>query len=92
MQELILTYDRVNRYCNYLEHHGLIKYDPANRTYSLKPKGEDVLKLSEELAEYLLPIDQMIKKYSFYIQNQYSPEYRSDNKNAGKLAIQQDVY
>jgi hypothetical protein len=87
MQELMLSYKRIIHYCSFLEHHGLISYDLTSHTYSIMPRGEEVLRLSQELAEYLLPVDQMIRKYSFYIQGQYYSECRSNNKNAGKPSM-----
>jgi predicted transcriptional regulator len=81
MQELILSYKRVGYYCDLLMRRGLIEYDLTNNTYLVTSRGSEILKLSEELAGYLEPIDQMIKKYSFYnIESHYYPEY-NDNKD-----------
>jgi predicted transcriptional regulator len=84
MQELILGYKRVNSYCDMLMCKGLIKYDPGSQRFSITPKGTEVLTLSKELAGYILPIEQMIKRYSFYIEGQYE-----ERKNASVLSANQ---
>jgi hypothetical protein len=48
---------------------GLIEYDLTTHTYSITPRGAEILKLSEELAGYLEPIHQMIEKYSFCVES-----------------------
>jgi predicted transcriptional regulator len=87
MQVVMLSYNRIGHYCNLLTRQGLIEYDPTNHSYIITPRGTEVLKLAEELAEYLAPIDQMIKKYSSFIQTQYYPGYRISNDAASKPAI-----
>jgi hypothetical protein len=84
MQELILGYKRVNSYCDILMRKGLIGYDPESHTFSITPKGTEVLTLSKELAVYISPIEQMIKRYSFYIEGQYEKR-----KNASVLSANQ---
>jgi predicted transcriptional regulator len=73
MQELILTYKRVGYYCDLLMRQGLIEYNLTTHTYSITPRGAEILKLSEELAGYLKPIHQMIEKYSFCIESPLLP-------------------
>jgi predicted transcriptional regulator len=91
-QELILSYKRVGYYCDLLMRRGLIEYDLTNHTYLVTSRGSEILKLSEELAGYLEPIDQMIKKYSFYIESHYYPEYNNKDKPAMRHAQQQYLY
>jgi predicted transcriptional regulator len=64
MQTLILSYKRVGHYCDLLMNKGLIEYDLANHTYFITPRGAEILRLYQELAGHLKPVDQMIKKYS----------------------------
>lgn len=80
MQEVMLSYNRIGYYCDLLMRQGLIQYCHANHTYIITPRGAQVLRLAEELAGYLEPIDRMIKKYSCYMQGaDYDPhqEYRN---------------
>ena len=87
MQEVMLSYNRIGHYCDLLTRQGLIEYDSINHSYTITPRGAEVLRLAEELAGYLAPIDQMIKKYSSYIQTQYHPEYTISNDAASKPAL-----
>lgn len=71
MQEIMLSYNRIGYYCDFLMRQGLIEYDQANRSYAIKPRGAEVARLSEELAGYLRPLDKMIKKYTSYTSSPY---------------------
>jgi predicted transcriptional regulator len=73
MQQVMLSYNRIGYYCDLLMRQGLIEYGSTNHTYVITPKGSELLRLAEELAGYLDPLDQMIKKYSCYILG--SPDY-----------------
>lgn len=77
MQTLILSYKRVSYYCDSLMQKGLIEYDLQNHTYVITPRGLEVLRLNRELAGYLEPVDQMIKKYSYNVRGSYLEEYAS---------------
>jgi predicted transcriptional regulator len=77
MQTLILSYKRVGYYCDLLMNKGLIEYDRANHTYVITPRGAEILRLHQELAGHLEPVDQMIKKYSYYMQGGDYKEYRN---------------
>ena len=92
MQQVMVSYNRIGHYCDLLTRQGLIEYEPTNHSYVITPRGTEVLRLAEELAGYLAPIDQMIKKYSSYTQaqTQYYPEYRISNDAASKPAISHD--
>lgn len=84
MQEVMLSYNRIGYYCDLLVRQGLIGYGPSNHTYAITPKGAEVLRLAEELAQYLEPLDQMIKKYGSYMQcsDNYLQEYRNSSNSA----------
>lgn len=89
MQEVMLSYNRIGYYCDLLMRQGLIEYGPTNHTYVITPRGAEVLRLAEELAGYLEPLDQMIKKYSCYMQGSaynHRQEYRN-SINLDKPAI-----
>lgn len=62
----MLSYKRIGHYCDLLTRQGLAEYDLTNHSYMISPRGAEVLRLSEELAAYLKPIEQMIEKYSSY--------------------------
>ena len=77
MQTLTLNYKRLGYYCDLLMNKGLIEYDLANHTYVITPIGAEILRLNQELAGHLEPVDQMIKKYSYYMQGGDYQEYRN---------------
>ena len=66
MQELILTYARTKKYLDILAKQGLIMYDINDHTYQLTAKGNEILKLNHQLAEYLPPVKEVIRKYSCF--------------------------
>ncbi len=67
MQELILTYARTKKYLDILTKQELIVYDMNDHTYRLTAKGNEVLKLNHQLADYLPPVKEMIRKYSCFM-------------------------
>jgi predicted transcriptional regulator len=67
MQELILTYARTKKYLDILTKQELIVYDMKNHTYRLTAKGNEVLKLNQQIADYLPPVREMIRKYSCFM-------------------------
>lgn len=69
MQNLTLSYERVENYVDMLLYEGLIQLGRDKRTLSLTSRGKSVLELSEELASLMPPIDAMIKKYSFSLRD-----------------------
>lgn len=79
MQKLNLGYERINRYCESMVSQGLIKYNISDRTFSLTGRGAQVLELSEQLGEFIMPINQLIKKYSFYFPDQQFERNKQDN-------------
>ena len=68
MQELILTYARTRKYLDILTKQGLITYNITDRTYRLSAKGNEVLKLNQQLADYLPPVSEMIRKYASFME------------------------
>ena len=87
MQEVMLSYKRIGYYCDLLMRQGLIGLGPTNHTYVITLKGAEVLRLYQELAGHLEPVDQMIKKYSYYMQGADYQEYRNSIINSDKPAI-----
>lgn len=68
MQQLILTYARTKKYLDILAKQGLIMYDINDHTYQLTAKGNEILKLNHQLAEYLPPVKESIRKYSCFME------------------------
>jgi len=68
MQELILSYARTRKYLDIPTKQGLIMYDINDRTYRLTAKGNEVLKLNQQLADYLPPVKEMIRKYAYFME------------------------
>jgi predicted transcriptional regulator len=68
MQELILTYARTKKYLDILTKQDLIMYDANDHTYRLTAKGNEVLKLNQQLADYLPPVREMIRKYACFME------------------------
>jgi predicted transcriptional regulator len=90
MQEVMLSYNRIGYYCDFLMARGLIEYDQEKRSYAIKPRGAEVARLSEELAGYLSPLDRMIKKYTSYAPSpyQYYPDHSiNSNNDEGKPSM-----
>jgi predicted transcriptional regulator len=77
MQELVLSYSRTVKYLNVLVNGGLLQFDPSTGTFGITEKGLKVLQLSDELAAYLAPVNNMINKYKDYLHanEQYVPSY-----------------
>ncbi len=89
MQEVMLSYNLIGYYCDLLTAQGLIEYDPAKRSYTITSRGAEVARLAEELAGYLRPLDQMIKKYISYTSSpyQYYPDYGINDDNGRKPSL-----
>jgi predicted transcriptional regulator len=66
MQEVMLTYERTNRYCDMMVKKGLLTYAQGSRTYSLTPKGVEVLQSSKEIFGYLDNVKSIVDKYRIY--------------------------
>ena len=67
-QELVLTYRRVNKHCEELVEKRLLEYDAVTRTYHTTPLGREMVKLTEQLADYYTPVDNMLVKYKSYLE------------------------
>ena len=86
MQELILTYARTNRYLDILMRQDLIMYDMNDRTYRLTAKGNEVLKLNQQLADYLPPVKEMIRKYACFMEVPFfDSDFIEDTKMLGSV-------
>ncbi len=86
MQEVMLSYNRIGHYCDLLMAQGLIQYNQTKRSYTITSRGIEVVKLAEELAGYLRPLDKMIKEYVSYTQipHMYYSDYGVDSNYADK--------
>ena len=62
-RELVLTYRKVNKHCEELVDKRLLEYDAVTRTYHVTPLGTEVVKLTEQLAAYYTPVNNMLAKY-----------------------------
>ena len=90
MQEVMLSYNRIGYYCDFLMRQGLIEHDQANRSYAITSRGAEVVRLAEELAGYLRPLDQMIKKYTSYAPSPYQYYLgHSINRNIDEYKLRQ---
>jgi predicted transcriptional regulator len=73
MQNVMLNYKRVNRYCYHMMESGLLSYKPEMRTFHITEKGRFVLRNCVELSRYISPIHELINKYR-YSDTYYYPE------------------
>jgi predicted transcriptional regulator len=73
MQNVMLNYKRVNKYCYHMMESGLLLYKPEMRTFHITEKGRFVLRNCVELARYISPIYELIDKYR-YGDTYYYPE------------------
>lgn len=62
----MLTYERTNRYCDMMIKKGLLTYAHESRTYSLTPRGIEVLQSSKEIFGYLNNVKNIVDKYRIY--------------------------
>lgn len=69
MQEVMLTYERTNRYCDMMVKKGLLTFAQGSRTYLLTPKGVEVLQSSKEIFGYLSNVRNIVDKYRIYDEN-----------------------
>ena len=76
MQQVMLNLPRANRYLSRLQAKELIEYDSKTRKYKITPRGREVLKLCEEVALYIAPIENLILRYRRFFYEE------GDNLNA----------
>ena len=88
MQELILTYARTKKYLDILAKQGLIIYDINDHTYQLTAKGNEILKLNHQLAAYLPPVKEMIRKYSCFMEVPFFDTDAMENTKMVRSTIQ----
>lgn len=72
MQNVMLNYKRVNRYCVQMIESGLIQRNPESHAFHITAKGRIVLQNCDELAQFMSPISELINKYRF-ADTDYSP-------------------
>jgi predicted transcriptional regulator len=69
IQQLMLSYNRINSYCERLVDESLIKYDRVTERYSITSKGFRILLPNEELASFLPEVHEVINQYRIYEQD-----------------------
>jgi predicted transcriptional regulator len=65
MQNVMLNYKRVNKYCYHMIESGLLLYKTETRTFHITEKGRFVLHNCVDLARYISPIRELINKYRY---------------------------
>jgi predicted transcriptional regulator len=63
MQNVMLNYKRVNRYCAEIIARDLICYDTQDHYFHITDKGRFVLSNCNELAQFISPINRLMNKY-----------------------------
>ena len=63
MQNVMLNYKRVNRYCAQMMARDLIYYDLKNHNFHISGKGRFVLSNCIELSQFISPINRLMNKY-----------------------------
>lgn len=66
MRDVMLTYERANRYCDMMVKKGLLIYVQGSRTYLMTPKGLEVLQSSKEIFCYLSHVKRIVDRYRVY--------------------------
>ena len=74
MRDVVLTYERANRYCDMMVKKGLLSYEES-RTYLLTPKGLEVLQSSREMLGYLSHVKKIVNRYKVYDENSIDHKY-----------------
>ena len=82
MQNVMLNYKRVNRYCAQMIARDLIRYDPKAHNFHITDKGRFVLSNCNELAQFISPINRLMNKYrlldaSSLLEDSYISQYTS---------------
>ena len=68
MQRVMLNYKRPIRYFTDMLDKQLLTYDPKMHRFHITEKGKLVLRNSRELASFITPINDMMNKYRFNIE------------------------
>ena len=63
MQNVMLNYKRVNRYCAEIIARDLVCYDTKDHYFHITDKGRFVLSNCNELAQFISPINRLMNKY-----------------------------
>lgn len=82
MQNVMLNYKRVNRYCAQMIARDLIRYDLKDHNFHITDKGRFVLSNCNELAQFISPINRLMNKYrlldaSSLLEDSYISQYTS---------------
>lgn len=75
MQNVMLNYKRVNRYCAQMMEAGMLSYARDSPTFHITDKGRIMLRDCKELAVFISPINNLIQKYRFVDSNIYEDLY-----------------
>ena len=86
MQNVVLNYKRVNRYCYHMVELGLLLYKPELRTFHITEKGRFVLHYCVELARYISPIHELINKYRYGDTYYYQEDFQIDQATSSHLS------
>jgi predicted transcriptional regulator len=90
MQNLMLNYKRMNRYCYQMMKSGLLLYNPEMHTFHITEKGKVVLRNCLELARYISPINELINKYRYIAGTYYYPGEDFQIYQATSASIQEN--
>ena len=85
MQNLMLNYKRMNRYCYYMMQSDLLLYKPEMRTFHITEKGRFVLRNCVELARYITPIRELINKYRYGDIYYYPADFQIDQATSASI-------
>ena len=90
MQNVMLNYKRVNKYCYHMMESGLLLYKPETRTFHVTEKGRFVLRNCVELARYISPIRELINKYRYSDTYYYLDDFQIDQATSSS-SIQEEI-
>jgi predicted transcriptional regulator len=85
MQNVMLNYKRVNKYCYNMMESGLLLYKPETRTFHITEKGRFVLRNCGELARYISPIRELINKYRYSDKYYYLDDFQIDQATPSSI-------
>jgi predicted transcriptional regulator len=88
MQNVMLNYKRVNKYCYHMIESGLLLYKTETRTFHITEKGRFVLHNCVDLARYISPIRELINKYRYSDTYYYLDDFQIDQATS---SIQEEI-
>jgi predicted transcriptional regulator len=84
MQNVMLNYKRVNRYCAQMIARDLIRYDLKDHNFHITDKGRFVLSNCNELAQFISPINRLMNKYRLLDASSLSEDYHISQYSSAK--------